>query len=61
MIVNGCFWAAGLEAKIPEKTDVEIVGDVQADAVPVQAKRRVEAWREACGVVQVMPRELVTQ
>jgi type 1 glutamine amidotransferase len=27
MIVNGCFWALGLEDKIPEKTDVTLVGD----------------------------------
>ncbi|QJW93645.1 ThuA domain-containing protein [Frigoriglobus tundricola] len=26
MIVNGCFWAAGLEGKIPDKTDVAVVG-----------------------------------
>jgi len=26
MIVNGCFWAIGLEDKIPEKTNVDIVG-----------------------------------
>jgi hypothetical protein len=26
MIVNGCFWAIGLEGKIPEKTNVDIVG-----------------------------------
>jgi type 1 glutamine amidotransferase len=26
LIVNACFWAAGLEDKIPEKTNVEIVG-----------------------------------
>ena len=27
MIVNGCFWALGLEDKIPDKTNVDIVGD----------------------------------
>jgi type 1 glutamine amidotransferase len=26
LIVNACFWAAGLEDKIPEKTDVDLVG-----------------------------------
>jgi type 1 glutamine amidotransferase len=26
LIVNGCFWAAGLEDKIPEKTNVDLVG-----------------------------------
>jgi type 1 glutamine amidotransferase len=27
MIANGCLWALGLEDKIPEKTNVEIVGE----------------------------------
>jgi type 1 glutamine amidotransferase len=27
MIVNACYWATGLEDKIPEKTNVEIVGE----------------------------------
>ena len=27
LIVNGIYWAAGLEAKIPEKTSVDLVGD----------------------------------
>ena len=27
MIVNACYWAAGLEDKIPEKTNVELVGE----------------------------------
>ena len=26
MLVNACYWAAGLEAKIPEKSKVDIVG-----------------------------------
>lgn len=26
MIVNACFWAAGLESRIPEKTTVDLVG-----------------------------------
>jgi type 1 glutamine amidotransferase len=26
MIVNACYWAAGLEDKIPDKSDVELVG-----------------------------------
>jgi type 1 glutamine amidotransferase len=29
LLVNACFWAAGLEDKIPEKSNVEIVGDFQ--------------------------------
>lgn len=27
LIANGCLWAVGLKAQIPEKTNVEIVGD----------------------------------
>src|SRR5262249_48389294 len=27
MIVNGCFWALGLEGKIPERTNVDLVGE----------------------------------
>lgn len=27
MIVNACYWAAGLEGKIPEKSKVDLVGD----------------------------------
>jgi type 1 glutamine amidotransferase len=27
MIVNGCLWALGMEDKIPEKTNVDLVGD----------------------------------
>ncbi|WP_246523516.1 ThuA domain-containing protein [Gemmata palustris] len=26
LIVNGCFWAAGLESKIPDKANVDLVG-----------------------------------
>jgi type 1 glutamine amidotransferase len=29
MLVNACFWAVGLEGKIPAKTDVALVGDYQ--------------------------------
>lgn len=27
LIVNGCYWAAGLESQIPEKSNVDIVGE----------------------------------
>jgi type 1 glutamine amidotransferase len=27
MIVNACYWALGMEARIPEKSDVDLVGD----------------------------------
>ena len=27
LIVNGCYWAAGLEVKIPAKSNVELVGE----------------------------------
>jgi type 1 glutamine amidotransferase len=29
MLVNACYWAAGLEAKIPEQSGVEIVGSFE--------------------------------
>jgi hypothetical protein len=29
LLVNACYWAAGLEAKIPAKSDVALVGDYQ--------------------------------
>jgi hypothetical protein len=29
MIVNACYWALGMEARIPAKTDVDLVGDYQ--------------------------------
>ena len=29
LLVNACYWAAGLEDKIPEKSNVELVGDYQ--------------------------------
>ena len=27
LLVNACYWAIGMEDKIPEKSDVEIVGE----------------------------------
>ena len=53
MIVNGCYWAVGLEDKIPDEVERGPRGRVQADAVPVQEERGVEAGREAGGAVQV--------
>jgi hypothetical protein len=29
MLVNACYWALGMEDKIPEKSNVEVVGDYQ--------------------------------
>jgi hypothetical protein len=29
LLVNACYWAAGLEGKIPEKSNVALVGDYQ--------------------------------
>jgi hypothetical protein len=29
LLVNACYWAAGLEDKIPEKSNVELVGDYE--------------------------------
>jgi type 1 glutamine amidotransferase len=42
MIVNGCFWAAGLEEKIPGKTSVEIVGEFKP--TPFRF-RKSEEWK----------------
>jgi type 1 glutamine amidotransferase len=42
MIVNGCFWAVGLEEKIPEKTNVEIVGEFKP--TPFRF-RKSEEWK----------------
>jgi hypothetical protein len=27
MLVNACYWALGMEARIPAKTDVDLVGE----------------------------------
>jgi hypothetical protein len=44
LVVNGCFWAAGLEAKIPEKTNVEIVGEFK----PTHFRfKNTEEWKKA--------------
>jgi type 1 glutamine amidotransferase len=43
MIVNGCFWALGLEEKIPEKTNVDIVGEFKP--TPFRGKGKVEDWK----------------
>jgi hypothetical protein len=42
MIVNGCFWALGLEEKIPDKTNVDLVGEFK----PTMFKfRKPEEWK----------------
>jgi type 1 glutamine amidotransferase len=51
MIVNGCFWAAGLEEKIPEKTNVDIVGSFKP--TPFRFKNNAD-WKPG-----VTPAELV--
>ncbi|HJZ59295.1 MAG TPA: ThuA domain-containing protein [Gemmataceae bacterium] len=43
LIVNGCYWAAGLEAKIPDKSNVEIVGEYKP--TPFRGKGRPEDWK----------------
>jgi type 1 glutamine amidotransferase len=45
MIVNGCFWAMGLEGKIPAKTNVEIVGTFKP--TPFHTKKNEEWVKEA--------------
>src|SRR5262245_43978558 len=42
LIVNGCFWALGLEEKIPDKTNVEIVGEFKP--TPFRF-RKSEEWK----------------
>ena len=42
VIVNACFWAAGLEEKIPDKTNVEIVGEFKP--TPFHFKKN-EEWK----------------
>lgn len=43
MILNGCLWAAGLEDKIPAKTDVSLVGDYKP--TPFRFKNNAE-WQK---------------
>ena len=43
LIVNGCFWAVGLESKIADKTNVDIVGTFKA--TPFRGKGKVEDWK----------------
>ena len=42
MIVNACFWAAGLEEKIPAKTNVDLVGEYKP--TPFRFKQPAE-WK----------------
>jgi len=41
MIINGCFWAMKLEEKIPEKTNVAIVGEFKPTPFRFKGK---EEW-----------------
>jgi type 1 glutamine amidotransferase len=52
MIVNGCLWAAGLEGKIPAKTNVDLVGTYKP--TPFRFKNNAE-WQKN----PVKPAELV--
>lgn len=45
MIVNACYWAAGLEDKIPEKSDVAIVGEFKP--TPFRFKNAEQYLKEA--------------
>ncbi len=42
MIVNACYWAAGLEDKIPDKTNVDVVGEYKP--TPFRFKKP-EEWK----------------
>lgn len=44
LIVNGCFWAAGLEAAIPAKTNVELVGEFKPTRFYF---KKTEEWQKA--------------
>lgn len=52
LIVNGCLWAVGLEAKIPDKTNVEVVGEFKP--TPFSHKNDA-AWKKT----PVKPADLV--
>jgi hypothetical protein len=42
LIVNACYWAVGLEEKIPEKSDVAVVGEFKPS--PFRHKKD-EDWK----------------
>jgi type 1 glutamine amidotransferase len=42
MIVNGCYWALGLEEKIPDKSNVDLVGNYKP--TPFRSKKN-EEWK----------------
>lgn len=42
LFVNGCLWALGLEDKIPDKTNVELVGEYKPSHF---AAKKDEAWK----------------
>ena len=50
MLVNACYWAVGLEAKIPDKSDVDIVGEFKPTMFRFKADKE---WKPG-----VMPAEL---
>ena len=43
MLVNACYWAVGMEGKIPDKSDVTIVGDYTPLPFGFGAHRRCQA------------------
>ena len=40
LIVNGCYWAAGLEAQIPAATNVDLVGEFVPTAFGFKGDRQ---------------------
>jgi hypothetical protein len=40
MIVNACYWALGMEASIPAKTNVDLVGDYRPSPFGFGAYRK---------------------
>ncbi|MCS7270823.1 MAG: ThuA domain-containing protein, partial [Gemmataceae bacterium] len=44
LIVNGCFWAVGLEDKIPERTNVDIVGVFKPSPFRFKNPKEWQSW-----------------
>lgn len=45
LFVNGCLWAMGLEDKIPDKTDVELVGEYKPSPYGFKPKDDPKSWK----------------
>ena len=45
LFVNGCLWALGMEDKIPDKTDVELVGDYKPSPYGFKDAKDPKSWK----------------